>query len=267
MASSPVLFVDGQPATIDDLAHQALVNYGAYTSFRVEGGGVRGLDLHLQRLDASAVELFGEAVGEDRLRDFMSRAVAGRPECWLRISLFAPEISMRQPVWTGRPKVMIGVFDPPPPLAESVRAQVQTYGRETPHLKHAATFGLMRARREARAAGFDDALFVDADDRISEGSVWNVGFVLGDRVIWPRALMLAGVAQSLIERGLPGVGLESETRTVRTAELEAFDGAFLCNSATPACPLVAIGGHRFETSTSLIERLRTAWASNPAQPI
>ena len=62
------ILIDGLPATPDDLAHQALVNYGAYTSFRVEGGGVRGLDLHLARLEASAVELFGESPGEAEFR-------------------------------------------------------------------------------------------------------------------------------------------------------------------------------------------------------
>ena len=40
-------------------------------------GGVRGLDLHLERLEASARELFGEAPGEARLRDLMRRAAAG----------------------------------------------------------------------------------------------------------------------------------------------------------------------------------------------
>lgn len=30
------ILIDGLPAAPDDLAHQALVNYGAYTSFRVD---------------------------------------------------------------------------------------------------------------------------------------------------------------------------------------------------------------------------------------
>ena len=51
MAGAVELSVDGAPATSDDLAHVALVNYGAYTSFRVEQGGVRGLELHLARLE------------------------------------------------------------------------------------------------------------------------------------------------------------------------------------------------------------------------
>ena len=58
------ILIDGLPATPADLAHQALVNYGAYTSFRVEAGAVRGLDLHLARLEQAAVELFGDRPGE-----------------------------------------------------------------------------------------------------------------------------------------------------------------------------------------------------------
>jgi hypothetical protein len=57
------ILIDGLPATPEDLAHRALVNYGPYTSFRVEHGAVRGLDLHLARLDQAAVELFGESPG------------------------------------------------------------------------------------------------------------------------------------------------------------------------------------------------------------
>lgn len=73
---SATLYIDGTPATLGALTHVALVNYGAYTSFRVEQGGVRGLDLHLARLEAEAAELFGEAVGEERLRGLMRGAVA-----------------------------------------------------------------------------------------------------------------------------------------------------------------------------------------------
>ena len=103
MADAGDILIDGVPATREDLTHVALVNYGAYTSFRVESGGVRGLDLHLARLEAEALELFGAAVGEARLRDLMRRAVADRGDCWLRVSLFSPEVSPRTP---GRPAVV-----------------------------------------------------------------------------------------------------------------------------------------------------------------
>jgi branched-subunit amino acid aminotransferase/4-amino-4-deoxychorismate lyase len=267
MAGAVELSVDGAPATPDDLTHVALVNYGAYTSFGAEQGGTRGLDLHLARLEAEAVELFGEPVGELRLRELMRAAVAGHGDCWLRVSLFSPEIGPRTPDWTGRPKVMIAASPAPPPLAESVRLQVQPYAREAPHLKHVATFGLIRARRLARAAGFDDALFVNSEGQISEGSLWNIGFLSGDEVIWPQAPMLAGVAQALVHQGLPASGLKGRIAPVTVGDLAGFDGAFLCNSATPACAVAAIGDRAFATSPETIERLRAAWASNPVQPI
>lgn len=262
-----MILIDGLPPTEADLHYLALVNYGAYTSFRLEGGGVRGLDRHLARLDASAIELFGDPVGEARLRDLMRTAVGDRTDGWLRVSLFSPDIWPRTPSARVRPKVMTSVSPPPPPLADSLRVRTLTYVRDEAHLKHSATMALIRARRLARDDGFDDALFVGPDGLISEGSTWNVGFLSGDAVVWPQAPMLAGVAQSLIQARLAKVGMSGATEPIRLSDLDRFDGAFLCNSATPACPITAIDGHAFAVDPDRIERLRAAWASNPVQAI
>ena len=261
------ILIDGHPATPDDLTHQALVNYGAYTSFRVENDAVRGLDLHLARLNQAAVELFGESPGETEFRRLMALAVAGYDACWLRISLFSPEIGHRNPSFFGRLKVMTVVSPAPPPLASSVRVTAVPYEREAPHLKHLATFGLIRARRAARAAGFDDALFVDRQGRVSEGTLWNIGFVQGDRIVWPQAPMLAGVTQAVIQRGMAEAGLTSETRPVSISEIGAFDAAFLCNSATPVCPITAIDGVAFANDPALLAQIEAAWSAQPPQPI
>lgn len=261
------MLIDGLPATEEDLRYLAVVNYGAYTSFRVEAGGARGLDLHLGRLDANAIELFGETVDRDWLIDLMRMGLDDRREGWMRISLFSAEIAARTPSPRVSPRTMIVVSEPPPPLAESVRVQVRTYARDDAHVKHTATFPLIRARRLARDAGFDDALFADAEGLISEGSLWNVGFLRGDEVIWPRAPMLRGVAQALIARRLDQVGLTQRTAEVHVDDLSGFDSAFLCNSATPACPITAIGDLAFPVDAERIERLRAAWAANPIQSI
>jgi branched-subunit amino acid aminotransferase/4-amino-4-deoxychorismate lyase len=261
------LFVDGFPAAEADLRHQALVNYGAYTSFRIESGGVRGLDLHLARLESAAVELFGQAVGHGRLRALMRSALGPRQEAWLRVSLFSDALSNRDPTAEDAPRVMIGVFDPPSALAGAVRLQLQTYEREAPHLKHVATFGLLRARRAAKAAGFDDALFMSRDGRVSEGSLWNIGFLSGDTIVWPEAPMLAGVTQTLVSEGLRAHGIAQTTRPVTVADLSHFTAAFLCNSATPAASIVGIGDRTFEPDPALIDRLTETWLSQPLQTI
>jgi branched-subunit amino acid aminotransferase/4-amino-4-deoxychorismate lyase len=267
MILDPTLLIDGVPATTDDLTYLAMVSYGAFTSFRVEGGGVRGLDRHLERLDGSAVALFGAPLDETRLRELIRIAVAGRGDCWLRISLFSPEIRARNPSWRGAPKVMTVVSPPPSPLAETLRVAVQAHVRHLPEIKHTSTLDLIHARRIAREAGFDDALFADDHGVISEGSSWNIGFVKGDMVTWPQAPMLAGVTQGLIESGLIGVGMVSETRPVRVSDLGDFDSAFICNSTTPACAVTAIGNRGFEPDSDRIAAITTAWASNTPQTI
>jgi branched-subunit amino acid aminotransferase/4-amino-4-deoxychorismate lyase len=155
---------------------------------------------------------------------------------------------------------MIGVFDPPAPLGQC-RAMPVTYLREAPHLKHVATMGLIRARRAAVQAGFDDALFTDAEGRILEGTLWNVGFVRGDEVVWPEGPKLQGVAQALIQRNLGAVGMSSRHAVVRLADLPTFDHAFLCNSATPAAALTAIGEHRFDPAPDVVARIAAAWSA------
>lgn len=259
------LFIDGEAAERADLVHQLLHPYGAFTSFRVEDGGVRGLDLHLRRLAVSSLELFGAAVPEMRLRDRMRTALGDRRDAWLRVSLFSRDIRMRDVDFVGRPSVMVGVSDAPLPLEGALRLDVQVHGRIAPHLKHVATFDLMQARRRAKQAGCDDALFVDESGRISEGSVWSIGFLQGDHVVWPEAPMLEGVAQAVIRRNLAGVAMTDERRVVRLDELGRFDGAFICNSATPPARVATIGDARWSAGPDGIGRLQAAWAGEPPE--
>lgn len=260
--------IDGAPATVEGLTEALVSNYAAFTTLQHEPGGVRGLDLHLGRLAASALELFGQSVPEAVMRERLGAALAGRDErLSVRVQVFLPTITPRRPDAKGRPSVLVRVSKPLPPLHGPLRLQSQSYERETPHLKHAATFGLIRAARAARAANFDDALFITPDGLISEGSIWNIGFIQGQSVIWPRAPMLAGTGQALIQRGLEAVAMSSETRPIRLDEVAGFDGAFICNSATPAALVSAIDQTRLNTDPGMIERLEVAWMANPVQPI
>ena len=260
--------IDGAPATVETLTQALTSNYAAFTSMQVEPGGVRGLDLHLARLHRSAVELFGQPVHAEEVRDHIRHALAGRDERGsVRVHLFLPAISQRRADARGKPSVLVRVSSPLGPLTGPLRLQSQVYQREAPYLKHAGTFGLTRAIRAARAANFDDALFVGDDGLISEGSIWNIGFIEGQRIVWPAAAMLAGTGQALVERGLDAVGLDSERRPVRLSDLDGFDGAFLCNSATPAAAISWIDQTRLETDPAFIERLHLAWSANPVEPI
>lgn len=263
-----VTHIDGAPATVEGLTQALVSNYAAFTSFQTEPGGVRGLDLHLERLGRSALELFDQRVPEDDLRAWLRLALEGHDARQsVRIQLFLPAISLRRADARGRPSVLIRVSPPLGPLRGPLRLQGQVYEREAAHLKHAATFGLTRAIRTAKAANFDDALFITRDGRVAEGSIWNIGFLEGQTVVWPRAPMLAGTGQGLLERGLEAVGLSSITREVTLADLGRFDSAFICNSATPAAAIAAVDATRIEVDSAMIDRLEAAWSANRVDPI
>lgn len=260
--------IDGVPATVEGLTQALVSNYAAFTSFQTEPGGVRGLDLHLERLRRSAAELFGQTVPDAQVRAHLRAALSGHDErASVRVQLFLPAITMRRADALGRPSVLVRVSPPVGPLEGPLRLQSQPYEREAPHIKHAATFGLTRAIRTARAANFDDALFVSGDGLISEGSIWNIGFIEDQTIVWPIAPMLAGTGQALLERGLEAVGLNAVRRPIRLDELRCFDGAFICNSATPATAVSAIDEARLNTDPAMVARLHAAWVTNPVEPI
>ncbi|WP_200906648.1 hypothetical protein, partial [Gulbenkiania mobilis] len=84
--------------------------------------------------------------------------------------------------------------------------------------------------------------------------------------VWPRASMLGGVAQRLIERGAGANGLACETREIAVRDLAAFEVAFICNSATPMCPVAGIDGAVFDVDHPVLNRVRACWTAQPPQP-
>jgi len=79
--------------------------------------------------------------------------------------------------------------------------------------------------------------------------------------------MLDGVTQTLIRGALDRAGSPQRTETVRLSDLPRFDGAFACNSATPAAEIAAIDNHVFTGATDAVQHLNALWRSQPRQKI
>ena len=69
--------INGEPATAEQLAYPAIVNYGHFTAMQVRRGAVRGLGLHLARLDSATRELFGVGLDGELVRAYVRHALAG----------------------------------------------------------------------------------------------------------------------------------------------------------------------------------------------
>ncbi|MCW2573734.1 MAG: hypothetical protein JWO88_3792 [Frankiales bacterium] len=224
-----------------DLETLAFGNYGHYTSMQVRAGAVRGLDLHLDRLEANSGELFGGSPSRERVLRAMRHALPASGNCSMRVTVFTHELRR---VFAGEPiepDLMVSTTPPVDADLSPLRVLPLPYQREMPQVKHLATYGLLRALRAARDAGYDDALFVDASGRVSEGTTWNVCFYDGDQWLWPEAAVLQGVTMQLLRGALQEAGLAVGIARIPAAELHRMRAAFASNSVTPSRPISAIG--------------------------
>ncbi|WP_411139257.1 aminotransferase class IV [Streptomyces sp. C10] len=224
MKSQRVMEVDGAAATVDALRSLALLNYGHSTAMQVRDGAVRGLDLHLRRLDAATRELFDLPLGASLVRSRIRSALAhSSGDATVRVYVFASD---------PPPGVSTLVLAEPPrdPDTQPRALQSVAYQRPVPHLKHIGTFGKLYHGRRAVARGYDSVLLTSLDGLVIECATTNVGFFDGKYVVWPEGPALPGITMTLLERHLAAHGVASRHAPVHLSEAVAFHGVFTANS-------------------------------------
>ncbi|EPH43462.1 aminotransferase class IV [Streptomyces aurantiacus] len=229
------LEIDGAPAAVETLRARALDGFGHFTAMQVRGGRVRGLGLHLARLDAATRELFDQGLDGERVRALVRHALAGDGgadgatgvigDASVRVYVHAPD---------GTPSLMVTVRPPtelPAVMADRAQALKSVpYVRPVAHIKHLGGFGQAYHAREARRAGYDEALLTGPDGTISEGAVTNVAFFDGHEVVWPDGPHLAGITMQLLQARLADAGLPTRVGPVRLRNLPGYRAALVVNS-------------------------------------
>jgi 4-amino-4-deoxychorismate lyase len=260
--------LNGRPALDDDLRTLALFNYGHFTSMQVRGRAARGLDLHMARLDQATRELFGCPLDLAAVRGYM-RGILGDEEAplSLRVNVFSHQLMRDRLAEPAKPDVLVTIGAARQVDATPLRLKTFRHERVLPHVKHVGTFGLFHHKRLAQLQGFDDALFVDASDAVSEGSIWNVGFFDGSSVVWPDAPMLAGISMQLLQKGLRERGIPTVSRRIVRADIAQYRSAFFTNSGCAVRPVMAIDATDFAVDADLTAELEACYAANPWQPI
>ena len=257
--------LNGRAPELAQLHRIATGNYGHFTSLQVRDQRVRGLALHLSRLADSAEELFGHRIGvaeEHRLLGLIRHALGDVRDASVRVT-FVPGADETAP-----PDVLVSVSDPVPEAPRPpLRVQTVRYERELPEHKHVATMGLHHRIREARLAGFDDALFVGPDGRVREGTTWNVALWDGGQVVWPVAPMLKGVTMVLLQIAMSMNGTPWTLRPIDAEELSGFAAAAAVNSHRPAQPIASIDELPLKDDGQLAEALLAAWETVPTDEL
>jgi branched-subunit amino acid aminotransferase/4-amino-4-deoxychorismate lyase len=254
--------LDGTPVTPQALQSLGLVNYGHFTSMRVDDHGVRGLSQHLDRLVHDCRIVFGSPLDRDRVREHIRHAIAETPGSFIvRVTIFDPDLQLSQLGAKTRPHVLITTRPAASLPPASMRVQSMVYRRELPQVKHIGLFGALWHRRQAELNGYDDALFMDASSFVTEGATWNIGFFDGDRVIWPSGEVLPGITMKLLKQ----VHDHTVTIPVSYRDIPEMRAAFAVNTSMEVRAISAIDNIELSGGDPIIDTLRKEYEEIPVE--
>lgn len=255
-SSAPRIEINGRGTEADPLLFEMLSGQGHFTAMQVRGGRVRGLDLHLKRLDAATRELFGVELDGELVRGRIRHALRERSQdAAVRVYVYHPE--------PGDGPVTVVTVRPPVPEPEAAkRLRSVAYQRPAAHLKHLGGFGQRYHLDRVRQEGYDEALLVAPDGAVAEGATTNIGFIEGATIVWPDAPALQGTTMLVLRRELDRAGIPWTQRPVHTDDLASFDGAFVSNSQGVAA-VSAIDDTRYPADTELVRTVRSLYGAAP----
>jgi branched-subunit amino acid aminotransferase/4-amino-4-deoxychorismate lyase len=254
------LEIDGRAAAEGELRHLALVNYAHFTAMQVRGQAVRGLELHLERLDAATGELYGTGLDGDRVRGCIRHALGGQiGDATVRVTVFQPDPARP-------PSVLVAVRGPAEAPTAPQRLRSVRYQRPVAHIKHTGMFAQIHYGLRAERDGFDDAVFTSGDGIVSEAAIANLGGCRNGTVTWPDAPVLPGITMLLLDRYLPAAGLTSRRGTVRLGGLGGFGAVFLTNSLGVS-PVGRVDGETLDPDPGVMKTIIGVYAGIPWDPI
>jgi branched-subunit amino acid aminotransferase/4-amino-4-deoxychorismate lyase len=242
----------------------------AFETLRVYSGVPFRLEEHLGRLEASAAGIGLPAGARDELETLAALVLDD-----LRVELDGVDTVLRL-VWTAGPTDEgaqgLALVSQVPAWIEEVRARgarvVSLLGvRATapwllPGIKSTSYAVNMAAEAEAKRRGADDAVFVDTDAIVLEGTVTNVWWRRGKTLVTPSLDLgiLAGVTRAAVLELAPGCGFQVEEGSYALDELLGADEAFTTSSVREVMPIVELDGaalSRGSASDRLQQALRT----------
>lgn len=114
--------------------------------------------------------------------------------------------------------------------------------------------GVTRIMEESNAF---EAILINHDDTVSEGSRSNVFFVKGNKLVTsPDGAVLLGVTRSKVISVCEENSIEVEKRIINFSEIKDFDGAFITGTSNDVLPIKTMDGIVYNSSENeLVKRV------------
>lgn len=227
---------------------------GLFETIRVQEAVPLRLHAHLQRLSAGAhilgfgpaldsfdfpsalrMTLWANGLSSARARITVTRGPSGGPGGLL------PDVG-------ARPTIIVTVDPLPEAAPEPARVIISSVRRDqTSPLCRVKSLNYLPgilARVEAERAGADDALMLNMQGSVAEGTVANLFLARGKTLVTPSLDQgpLPGTARAAVIAVAPSLGLEVVEAAVPPADLFGADELFFTNAIALARPICEVDG-------------------------
>jgi branched-chain amino acid aminotransferase group I len=248
-------------AKLSPFDHGFLYGYGLFETMRAYNGHVFRLDSHLTRLRCSAESIglthsvLTTAEGKQSLKAACTATVEANQlkDARVRLTVSAGEGDMTpDPGTCSAPTILITARNlhplPPEKYETGFKATVSSLRRNSQsplsRLKSTCYMENVLARTAARASGYDEAISLNEQGYLAEGSTTNIFVVSNGELITPslESGVLPGITREAVLEIAGNSDIRATERLVKLEELVEAQEAFVTNSVLEVMPLVSVEG-------------------------
>ncbi len=264
----PIIWLDGKwveakPSLLQSLTPGVLKSKGVFETMRVANGKVVLLDVHLKRMSRGLKVL-------DLTRPKSLFTIRGQISQLLKVNRLK-NARARLMVWQKAGRVHCAIIcEPIKPLTARQHSKgfkgmlVNEHRRKTSVPIKSLDYAIFRdSLQKARAAGFDEALFLNRKGDLAEGSRTNI-FLVKDKVLCTPPITsgcLPGVTRQAVLERARKLKLRCATKPLKAQDLFEADEAFLTNALIGIMPLTGLDKQQIGTGKPgpVTLRLREAY--------
>lgn len=265
------IWLDGQwlpwaEAKVHALTHTLHYGYGCFEGIRAyetaNGPAIFRLDEHVRRLVDSAhilaidlpvdratlTSLCCEAIRRNNLRSGYIRPLVFLGAEKLGVDPAGADTHVMVAAWPW------GAYLGGNAIEDGIRVRVSSYARHHPNVqmcraKAISTYAnSIMAVREARRDGYDEALLLDTEGYVAEGSSENVFIVRDGEVLQPETTSaLDGITRRTVETLAREAGLTVRAKRITRDEVYCADEVFLTGTAAEITPVIEVDRRRIGT--------------------
>jgi branched-subunit amino acid aminotransferase/4-amino-4-deoxychorismate lyase len=202
---------------------------GLFETLRTEDGSVQFLSRHMRRVIASGRELNIPIPGEDLISQAIEELLAATPHAVgrLRLSFSNERFIATHEAYSSHDEPFKVIVSQEPS---------STVGRQYKVFPYSGRLDLLN---EATAAGFDEVIQIDRDDRVCEGAVSNYAFRIEGQ--WRTPPITAGILPGVIR----AVAVEKcgvVVKDLSRSDVISCEAAIVMSSLKIARPITSIDG-------------------------